>query len=115
MLIAMLETGIAGLMVAGARSLANIAFLVFTLALFAAAVVSLRDRGRRVPLVAQSAAAVALLSLFWAGAGGKTGPSITLGHATYDLTLTLAGLLFMAMLLARLLRPSPAEQACNCG
>ena len=106
----------ATLMFAGSPSIANLVFLLCTLALLSATVIALRESSGRVLIVVQSAAAVALLTLFWAsGNPAHGGPSITIGHATYDLTLTLAGLLFIAMLLARLLRRAPAEQACHCG
>ncbi len=116
MMISLAECGMAARMVAGVPSVANLAFLLFTLALCAAVVIYLRSRDQRALFVVQSAAAAALLSLFWAGQSGVTrGPSLTLGRSTYDLTLTLAGLLFVALLLGRLLRRSPVEQECRCG
>ena len=114
--IAFVESGVAGLMYAETQSVANFAFLFFALGLFAAVVIHLRSPDPRVLLVVQSAAAAALLSLFWAGQSGVAhGPSLRLGNTTYELTLTLAALLFVALLLGRLLRRSPAEQDCHCG
>ncbi|MGI4757376.1 MAG: hypothetical protein ACRYGF_11085 [Janthinobacterium lividum] len=116
LIVSLIECGMAAMMVAGSQTVANFVFLLCTLALLSATVIALRDASARVLMVVQSAAAAALLTLFWAsGDRSHGGPSITLGHATYEPTLTLAGLLFIAMLLARLLRRSPAEQACKCG
>ncbi len=115
-LLSTMEVCAATLLYAGHHSLSSFIFLLCTLSLFAAAVMSARQPSGRARVGAQSAAAAALLALFWAaGTGGDAGPSITLGHTTYQLTLTLAALLFLAMLLARLLRGKPAEQACRCG
>ncbi|MGI4854580.1 MAG: hypothetical protein ACRYF4_11110 [Janthinobacterium lividum] len=116
LIVCLLECGMAVLMVAGSRVTANLVFLLCTLILLAATLISLRAQSGRALIVVQSAAAAALLTLFWASSNqAHAGPSITIGHATYELTLTLAGLLFIAMLLARLLRRTPSEQACNCG
>ncbi len=116
LIVSLIECGMAALMVVGSYSAANLVFLVCTLILLSATVISLRDVSSPALIVVQSAAAAALLTLFWAsGNQAHGGPSITIGHATYELTLTLAGLLFIAMLLARLLRRTPTKQACNCG
>lgn len=113
--IAVVECSMASLMVARNHSLPNLAFLLCTLALFAGALISLRNAADRALLLVQSAVAAALLALFWAsGNQVHGGPSVTIGHSKYEVTLTLAGLLFIALLLARLLRRSP-EQACKCG
>lgn len=114
--IALLECGISGLLYSGLHSLSSLVFLLITAVFLATAVMSVRGRSSRTLIVVQSAAAAALLALFWmSGNQAHGGPSITVGHSTYEMTLTLAGLLFIALLLARLLRRSPAEQACKCG
>ena len=114
-LIGVVESAIGGLMFVGLHSVSNLLFLFSALVLLCSAIVSMRDTARRSLLMAQSAAALGVLALLWAGGGGDhRGPSITLGRSTYELTLTLAGLLFMAMLLPRLMR-NPAEQTCQCG
>ena len=115
-LVALLECSISALLYSRLHSLSSLAFLLCTGVLLVTAGISVRERSSRTLMVVQSAAAAALLALFWMSgnqAGG--GPSITIGHATYELTLTLAGLLFIALLLARLLRRSLPDQACKCG
>ena len=114
--VTLLECSISALLYSRLHSLSSLVFLLCTVVLLVTAGISVRERSSRTLMVVQSAAAAALLALFWMSgnqAGGE--PSITIRHATYDLTLTLAGLLFIALLLARLLRRSPPEQACKCG
>lgn len=114
--VALTECFSAGLLYSAAHSASRLVFLLCTLALLVAVVLSVRERSNSVLLAVQSAAAAALLALFWAGSNQVHGGlSVQLGHSTYELTLTLAGLLFIALLLARLLRRSPVEQACKCG
>lgn len=115
-LVALLECGMGAAIYAGMRSFSTLVFLLCTIALLVTAAVSMRIRSNRMLLAVQSSAAAALLALFWVSSNqAHGGLIITLGHSTYELTLTFAGLLFIALLLARLLRRSTVEKACKCG
>lgn len=111
-LIALAECAMACLMLAGQRGTPQVLHLLCTLALFAAAAISVRERRRALTAV-QIAAVAAAITLFWS-ISANAGPVITVRGHLHDLTPLFAGMLLVAVLLPRLLREGDSEAACNC-
>ena len=112
-LFAFVECATASLMVAAWRGTPQLLYLLCALALFAAAVVALRERRRALVAVRVFAVATAVM-LFWCSQATLSGPRIRIGGRLYDLLTLLAGMLLAAVLLPGLLRQRDSSAACNC-
>jgi hypothetical protein len=106
------ECAMAALMIADGHGTPQVLYLLCSLALFAAAVIAVRERDRALVAV-RIAAVAAAVTLFWS-MSVNAGPSITMHGHLHDLTPVLAGMLLGAVLLPRLLSESDSEAACNC-